>query len=100
MKYLITQPHLSKRQVMWLDILAKFDFEVIHKPEISNAVADALSKLYMMEWLTISEVQPDSKLLKKLEQAYSQDRHTAYCCRAADSLVGKGLLLFSRFLGD
>ena len=73
LKFLMTQPHLSKRQARWLDFLAEFDFEVIHKPGKSNVVADALSRLYMVECLTISEVQVDSKLLRTLENEYAQD---------------------------
>ena len=76
LKYLMTQPHLSKRQARWLDMLAEFDFEVIHKPGKSNVVADALSRLYMVECLTISEVQVDSKLLRKLEEEYAQDEES------------------------
>ena len=38
-------------------MFGEFDFEVIHKPVKSNIVGDALSRLYMMECLVISEVQ-------------------------------------------
>ena len=76
LKYLMTQPHLSKRQARWLDMLAEFDFEVIHKPGKSNVVANALSRLYMVECQTISEVQVDSKLLRKLEEEYAQDEES------------------------
>ena len=36
-------------------------------------VADALSRLYMIECLSISEVELDSKLLRKLEEEYARD---------------------------
>ena len=45
LKYLMTQPKLSKRQVRWVEMLAKFNFEVVHRPRKSNVVADALSRL-------------------------------------------------------
>ena len=73
LKYLMTQPNLSKRQARWLDFLAEFDYEVIHRPGKSNVVADALSRLYLIECLSISEVELDSKLLRKLEEEYARD---------------------------
>ena len=76
LKYLMTQPNLSKRQARWLDFLAEFDYEVIHKPGKSNVVADALSRLYMIECLSISEVELDAKLLRKLEDEYAQDEES------------------------
>ena len=76
LKYLMTQPNLSKRQARWLDFLAEFDYEVIHKPGKSNVVADALSRLYLIECLSISEVELDSKLLRKLEEEYARDEES------------------------
>ena len=51
------QPNLSKRQARWLDFLIEFDYKIVHKPRKSNVVADALSKLYMMECMVLSYVQ-------------------------------------------
>ena len=45
LKYIKTQPTLSKRQARWVEFLAEFDYEVVHRPRKSNVVADALSKL-------------------------------------------------------
>ena len=40
LKYLMTQPNLSKRQARWVEMVAEFDFEVVHRPEKSNVVAE------------------------------------------------------------
>ena len=44
LKYLMTKPNLSKRQARWVEMVAEFDFEVVHRPGRSNVVADALSR--------------------------------------------------------
>ena len=51
----MTQPNLSKRQARWLDFLAEFDFEIVHRPGKSNVVADALSQLGTIECGTTLE---------------------------------------------
>ena len=45
LKYLMTQPNLSKRQARWVEQLAEFNFEIVHRPGKSNVVVDALSRL-------------------------------------------------------
>jgi hypothetical protein len=42
--YLQKQPHLSSRQIRWLEFLSQFDFELQYRPGKSNVVADALSR--------------------------------------------------------
>ena len=49
LKFLQTQPQLSRRQARWLEFLAEFDFEIVHRPGKSNVVADALSRLNTLE---------------------------------------------------
>ena len=67
---------MSNRQARWLEFLAEFDFEVIHRPGKSNVVVDALSRLYQMECFTISELEMAPKLLKVLKKDYEQDEET------------------------
>ena len=62
------EPNLSKRQARWLDFLTEFDYEIVYKPGKSNVVADALSRLYMMECCAISEVQPVLQMFQRLEK--------------------------------
>ena len=45
----MTQPMLSKRQARWVEVLAEFDYKMIHRPGKSNVVADALSRLHTVE---------------------------------------------------
>ena len=45
LKYLMAQPNLSKRQAQWVEQLAEFYFEIVHRLGKSNVVADALSYL-------------------------------------------------------
>ena len=49
LKFLQMQPQLSRRQAHWLELLAEFDFEIVHHPGKSNVVADALSRLNRIE---------------------------------------------------
>jgi predicted aspartyl protease/transposase InsO family protein len=44
LRYLNTQPHLSKRQVRWLDALAEYDYEIKYLAGKWNVLADALSR--------------------------------------------------------
>jgi hypothetical protein len=44
LRYLQTQPHLSKRQVRWLDALAEYDYTIKYLAGKWNVVADALSR--------------------------------------------------------
>ena len=45
LKYLQTQPTLSRCQARWSEFLSKFDFEIVYRARKGNVVADALSRL-------------------------------------------------------
>ena len=72
----MTQPNLSKRKAHWLEFLAEFDYEIVHRPGKSNVVADALSRLGTVECGTISAVHHGLKLFQGLEQKYKGDSKT------------------------
>ena len=79
LKFLQTQPQLSRRQARWLELLAEFDFEIVHRPGKSNVVADALSRLNKIEVQELGTVKKGVKredLFKGLEQAYKNDKET------------------------
>jgi len=42
--YLNTQPHLSRRQVRWIQFLQEFDLEIAYLPGRFNTIADILSR--------------------------------------------------------
>ena len=76
LQYLRTQPNLSKRQARWLDFIAEFDFEIVHKPGKSNVVADALSRVHTVECGVTASVQQGEKLWKNLSKEYKKDEKT------------------------
>ena len=70
LKFLQTPPQLSRRQARWLEFIAEFDFEIVHRPGKSNVVADALSRLNNIEVQDLDIVKKGFKredLFKGLE---------------------------------
>jgi hypothetical protein len=49
LEWITTQKKLSPRQARWLEVLADFEFEIIHVPGEMNTLADALSRMYSDE---------------------------------------------------
>ena len=55
-----TQKKLSARQACWIEFLAEFNFEWLHRPGRHNIVADALSQKVVVAYImTLSEVISD-----------------------------------------
>lgn len=73
LKYLMTQPHLSKRQARWMERLQNFDFEVQYKPGSSNVVADALSKYPELSTLTSSSAIQNPDLRTSIIRSLQND---------------------------
>jgi hypothetical protein len=44
LRYLSTQPHLSRRQCRWMELLQEYDFDIEYVKGKENVVADALSR--------------------------------------------------------
>ena len=62
-----------------MELLAEFDFEIVHRPGKSNVVADALSRLNKIEVQELGTVKKGVKredLFKGLEQAYKNEKET------------------------
>ena len=76
LQYLKTQPQLSKRQARWLDFIAEFDFNIVHKPGKSNVVADALSRLNVLDCGVTTSAQHGDQLWKNLSKEYKKDAKT------------------------
>ena len=53
-------------------MLAEFDFEIGHRPGKSNVVADALSRLHVVECVTASRGHHRKTCFKGLEQVYTE----------------------------
>ncbi len=75
--YLQSQPHLSNRQVRWLEFLSLFNFTIQYKPGKSNPVADALSRRHDHELMnsevnSVSELGT-SELFKRIVRAQLDD---------------------------
>ena len=58
---------LPKRQTRWVEFLAEFDHEIVHRFRKSNVVADALSRLHVVECGVASKGHCRGDLFKGLE---------------------------------
>ncbi|KAK8716654.1 hypothetical protein V6N13_043959 [Hibiscus sabdariffa] len=67
--YFLTQPKLSPKQACWQEFLAEFDFSMEYKPGKVNSVADALSRRYDLEFLSL----PKGLLLERIKDGLSHD---------------------------
>ena len=76
LKYLHTQPNLSRRQARWAEFLAEFEFDFVYRPGKGNVVADALSRLNVANCGTTSKVHHREDLFRGLEQAYKKETET------------------------
>jgi RNase H-like domain found in reverse transcriptase len=98
LRYLQTQPNLSKRQVRWLDALAEYDYSIQYLTGKWNVVAEALSRrvsgnfeLYTGEYeeegacpllmgaLSISQILPHDDVLSDLVIDYIQPQKYQTC---------------------
>ena len=74
LKYLMTQPNLSKSQARWVEQLAEFKFEIVHRPGKSNVVADALSRLGTMQVWAASRGHHREGLFRGLAQVHKKGK--------------------------
>src|SRR4051812_2400160 len=71
LKYLNTQPTLTRRQAAWVELLQAYNFDIIYKPGKTNVVADALSR---QANLTNIHIAADQTFLEKVIQGYIHDK--------------------------
>ena len=74
LKYLQTQPTLSRRQARWSEFLSEFDFEIVYRLGKGNVVADALSRLHVVDCGTTSKAFSWEGLFKGIEHANRKEK--------------------------
>ncbi len=57
LKYFVTQPKLSSKQVRWQNTLALFNVDIRHKPRKENVVPDALSRKHQLKMVYVGEIE-------------------------------------------
>ena len=90
LRFLKTQPNLSRRQARWVETLEQYDFEIIYRPGASNVVADALSRrpdhetndvsLQTLSPLSLNHVSTATMrgdLIQRIKDTYRDDEHFA-----------------------
>jgi hypothetical protein len=93
LKYIMSQPNLSKRQAGWLDLLNEFDLNIEYKEGKYNVVADALSrrpdhKPIDKHFNVINNMQTSSisiSIEDKIRNAYISDPITAKMLKGCSS---------------
>jgi hypothetical protein len=119
LQHFMTQPHLSRRQVRWAEMMAEFNFTIQYVKGKDNVVADALSRrpdhetvpaviaaveatVNELHQFGISSVQPVS-VLTQVKAAYAADtacadilanpdRHSAY--QVKNGVIYKGTQIY------
>ena len=72
LQYLMTQPHLSRRQARWVEILQQFDTRIAYLPGDRNP-ADALSRRPDLMINAVSTVRAVSDFLAQVRAGYQSD---------------------------
>jgi RNase H-like domain found in reverse transcriptase len=74
LRYLQTQPSLSRRQARWSEELQEYDFDIIYKPGRTNVPADALSRRPDLKLETISTLRVDDPILTEIRNTLTDDK--------------------------
>lgn len=69
LRYLSTQPNLSRRQCRWMELLQEFDFDIEYVKGKENVVADALSRRFLAN--AISCIR--NSLIDEIKTHYASD---------------------------
>lgn len=111
LKYLQTQPQLSRRQTRWNEFLAEFDFETEYQKGKTNVVADALSRrpdhqINATSGIVVSSLtdlirnnyhlDPETQVLASL----SPEHLASYQMKLKDGLLYKGQAIVVPNIGD
>ncbi len=70
LKYFVTQPKLSSKQMRWQNTLALFNVDIRHKLGKENVVLDALSRKHQLKVVYVGETQIQKEV--RLESRHRQ----------------------------
>jgi len=80
LQWLRTQPNLNRRQARWVELLASYDFEIVHKPGKQN-VSDPLSRAThtppLPEVYNVVASGKDEDFLQRCKEGYAKDPYFA-----------------------
>ncbi|KAJ9526254.1 hypothetical protein QJQ45_009726 [Haematococcus lacustris] len=71
--HIMTQPHLSARQLRWTQLLAPYSFTLVHKAGKTHIVPDALSRRPDYQLSALSVATPDSAFFATYDHHAPQD---------------------------
>ncbi|KAJ9512244.1 hypothetical protein QJQ45_012797 [Haematococcus lacustris] len=71
--HIMTQPHLSARQLRWTQLLAPYSFTLVHKAGKTHIVPDALSRRPDYQLSALSVATPDSAFFATYDHHATQD---------------------------
>ncbi|KAJ9512039.1 hypothetical protein QJQ45_004614 [Haematococcus lacustris] len=71
--HIMTQPHLSARQLRWTQLLAPYSFSLVHKAGKTHIVPDALSRRPDYQLSALSVATPDSAFFATYDHHAPQD---------------------------
>ena len=73
LKYFLSQPSLTDKQIRWMEYIGAFDLDIRYKPGKDNVVADAMSRRWDHALGVITLVEPDTQLHDSIRAAYLLD---------------------------
>ena len=73
LKYFLSQPTLTDKQIRWMEFINAFDLDIRYKPGKDNVVADAMSRRWDHMLGVITLVEPDTQLHDAIRESYQRD---------------------------
>lgn len=73
LRYIQSQPSLSRRQARWMETLQQYDFDVEYIPGKTNVVADALSRRPDLQIQEVSSLDITPAIKKEINQTLEND---------------------------
>jgi hypothetical protein len=74
LKYLSTQPNLTRRQARWSETMAEYDLDIIYRPGEANGVADSLSRRADFKVNALEVAQIPEEIKEQIRGALSDDK--------------------------